>query len=127
MSTQVLNQRQAKWSMSFSQFDIMITYYPSNLQGKPDALSHWSYLAPKEGDLILDQQKSIVLKPANFQLKALAMSSYDDASYFMEVQEALKDNPFVAKSWNFYISMKSMMNLNSKMDCFIFKNFCIHL
>jgi orotate phosphoribosyltransferase len=54
-------------------------------------------LAPKEGDPILDQQKSIVLKSANFQLKALAMSSGKDASYFMEVQEVLKDNPFVEK------------------------------
>jgi hypothetical protein len=48
-------------------------------------------LASKEGDLILDQQKSIILKPTNFQLKALVMSSYEDASYFTEVQKALKD------------------------------------
>jgi hypothetical protein len=46
-------------------------------------------LAPKEGDPILDQQKSIVLKPANFQLKALAMSSDEDSSYLSEVQEAI--------------------------------------
>jgi hypothetical protein len=52
-------------------------------------------LAPKEGDSILDQQKSIVLKPANFQLKALVMSSGKDASYLKEVQEALQDDPFV--------------------------------
>jgi hypothetical protein len=37
------------------------------------------------------------LKPTNFQLKVLAMSSYEDASYFMEVQEALKGDPFVEK------------------------------
>jgi hypothetical protein len=43
----------------------------------------------------LDQQKSIILKPTNFQLKALVMSSYEDASYFTEVQKALKDDPFV--------------------------------
>jgi hypothetical protein len=43
----------------------------------------------KEGDPILDQQKSIVLKPANFQLQALAMSSCEDTSYSKEVQEAL--------------------------------------
>ena len=28
---------------------------PTNLQGKPDALSQRPYLAPKEGDPILDQ------------------------------------------------------------------------
>jgi hypothetical protein len=37
------------------------------------------------------------LKPINFQLKALAMSSYNDASYFMDVQEALKGDLFVEK------------------------------
>jgi hypothetical protein len=45
----------------------------------------------------LDQQKSIVLKPTNFQLKTLAMSSCEDASNFMEVLEALKDDLFIEK------------------------------
>jgi hypothetical protein len=44
----------------------------------------------------LDQLKSIILKPPNFQLKALAMSSCDDALYLKEVQEAFQDHPFVA-------------------------------
>jgi hypothetical protein len=49
----------------------------------------------KRGLSDLDQQKSIVLKPANFQMKALAMSSSEDALYLKEVQEALQDDPFV--------------------------------
>ena len=81
--------------MSLSQFDFVITYRPSNLQGKLDALLRRSYLAPKEGDPILDQQKSIVLKPVNFQLKVLAMSSGEDASYLKKVQETLHDDSFV--------------------------------
>jgi hypothetical protein len=80
--------------MSLSRFDFVITYRSCNLQGKPDALSQQSYLAQK-GDPILDQQKSIVMKFSNFQLKALAMSSGKDASYLKEVQEALQDDPFV--------------------------------
>jgi hypothetical protein len=52
--------------MSLSQFNFVIIYCLGNLLGKPDTLSRQSYLAPKEGDLVLDQQKSIVLKPANF-------------------------------------------------------------
>jgi hypothetical protein len=52
-------------------------------------------LAPKEKDSILDKQKSIVLKRANFQLKTLAMSFGEGASYLNEVQEALHDDPFV--------------------------------
>ena len=43
----------------------------------------------------MDQQKYIVLKPTNFQLKALAMSYGEDASYLKEVQEALQNDPFV--------------------------------
>ena len=81
--------------MSLSQFDFVITYHPCNLQGKPDAHLHRSYLAPKQRDLILDQQKFIVLRPSNFQLKNLTMSSYETISYFTEVQEALKNDPFV--------------------------------
>ena len=38
------------------------------------------------------------MKPTNFQLNILAMSFYEDASYFMEVQEALNGDPFVEKS-----------------------------
>jgi hypothetical protein len=63
----------------------VITNRPGNLLGKPNALSRQSYLALKEGDSILDQQKSIVLKPSNFQLKAIAMSSCEDSSYFKAV------------------------------------------
>jgi hypothetical protein len=40
--------------MSLSQFDFVITYCSSNLQGKLDALSQQSYLVPKEGDSFLD-------------------------------------------------------------------------
>jgi 16S rRNA G1207 methylase RsmC len=66
--------------MSLSQFDFVITYCPSNLQEKSNALLQLSYLAPKEGNIILNQQKSIGLKPTNFQLKDLAMFSCEDAS-----------------------------------------------
>jgi hypothetical protein len=81
----------------------------------------------KEGDPILDQQKSIVLKPINFQLKNLGMSSCEDASYFMEVQEALKDNPFVKN-----IRERSYINeinddFDSRMDCYTLRDFCIYL
>jgi hypothetical protein len=93
----------------------VITYCLDNLQGKSDTLSLRSYLAPKEGDLILDQQKSIILKLANFQLKALAMSSCEDASYFTEVQEALKDDPFVEQ-------IRERLRINDVDDEFEFKD-----
>jgi hypothetical protein len=95
MRARALNQRQARWSMSLSQFDFVITCHPGNLQGKPNSFLRRSYLAPKETDPILDQQRSIVLKLVNFQSKALAMSFGEDASYLKEFQEALHDDPFV--------------------------------
>jgi hypothetical protein len=115
MSVRVLNRRQARWSMLLSWFDFVITYRPGNLQGKHDALSRRSYLAPKEGDPILDQQKSIVLKSANFQLKALAMSSGEDALYLKEVQEALHDHPFVR-------NIRKRLHTNKVNDEFEFKD-----
>jgi hypothetical protein len=72
-------------------------------------------LAPKEEDQILDQQKSIVLKPANFQLKNLTMSSYETISYFTEVQEALKDDPFVEQ-------IRKRLRINDVIDEFEFKD-----
>jgi hypothetical protein len=72
-------------------------------------------LAPKNGDPILDQQKSIVLKPTNFQLKVLAMSSYENASYLKEVQETLQDNPFVE-------NIRKRLRINEVNDEFEFKD-----
>jgi hypothetical protein len=72
-------------------------------------------LAPKEGDPILDQQKSIVLKPANFQLKDLTMSSGEDASYLNEGQEALQDDPFVE-------NIRKRLRTNEVNDEFEFMN-----
>jgi hypothetical protein len=55
------------------------------------------------------------------------MSSCEDASYFMEVQEALKDNPFVKN-----IRERSYINeinddFDSRMDCYTLRDFCIYL
>jgi hypothetical protein len=68
-----------------------------------------------EEDPILDQQKSIVLKVANFQLKALAMSSDEDVSYLKEIQEALKSDPFVG-------NIKKRSRTNEVNDDFEFKD-----
>ena len=68
-------------------------------------------MVPKEGDPILNQQKAFVLKPANFQLKALAMSSCEDASYLYKVQEALKNDPFIE-------NIKERLHINEVNDEF---------
>jgi hypothetical protein len=48
-------------------------------------------MAPKPGDDVLDQQKSILLKPKNLQLKALVDTR---ASHLDEIRTALKNDPF---------------------------------
>jgi hypothetical protein len=68
MSVQVLNQHQARWSLSLSRFNFMITYCPSSQQDQFDTLSRCSYLTTKEGDAAYDQQHSVLLKPKRLLL-----------------------------------------------------------
>ena len=68
MSAHVLNCRQARWSMSLSRFEFIITYRPRKQQGLSDALSRRSYFAPKEGDIAFEQQRTVLLKPEQFHL-----------------------------------------------------------
>ena len=58
MSARVLNRRQARWSMSLSRFDFVITYRPRKQQGLLDALSR-SYLAPKAGEAAFDHSTQL--------------------------------------------------------------------
>ena len=44
-------------------FNFLITYKPGAQQGKADALSRRSYLAPYPGELAFEQQKQILLGP----------------------------------------------------------------
>jgi hypothetical protein len=43
----VLNRHQARWAQFLTRFDFKITYRPGKHQGKADALSRRSYLAPR--------------------------------------------------------------------------------
>jgi hypothetical protein len=52
MTASVLNRHQARWNMSLSRFDFVITYQPRKQQGLSDALFRWLYLVPKEGEAI---------------------------------------------------------------------------
>ena len=70
MSFRVLNRHQARWNMSLSRFNFVITYRPEKQQGLSDALSRRSYLAPKAGEAAFDQQCRTLLKPELFRLCA---------------------------------------------------------
>jgi hypothetical protein len=71
MTARVLNRRQARWNMSLSRFDFVITYRPGKQQGLSDALSRRSYLAPKAGEAAFDQQCTTLLKPEHFRICAI--------------------------------------------------------
>jgi hypothetical protein len=69
-SAKVLNRRQARWAQFLTRFNFLITYRPGIQQGKADALSRRSYLAPGPGDPAFDHQKQIILGPERLRLLA---------------------------------------------------------
>lgn len=87
-TARVLNRRQARWNMSLSRFDFIITYRPGRQQGLSDALSRRSYLAPKAGDAAFDQQCTTLLQPERFRLYATSMIMPIDADFLEEIREA---------------------------------------
>jgi hypothetical protein len=63
MFAKVLNRWQARWSLSLSRFNFVITYRLSSKRIQSDTLSRRAYLAPWEGDAAYDQQKTTLIKP----------------------------------------------------------------
>ena len=49
-TTKVLTHRQARWSEYLSQFNLVIRFYSNHLGTKPDALTRWWDIYPKEGN-----------------------------------------------------------------------------
>jgi hypothetical protein len=100
MSTKVLNRRQARWSISLSRFNFVITYCPGSKQIQYDALSQRAYLAPREGDAAYDQQKTTLIKPEQLQLKTVRTTTSVDASFLQDIQVSLKVDPLALKLKN---------------------------
>jgi hypothetical protein len=63
MFARVLNRGQARWSLSLSRFNFVITYRFGSQQGQSNASSRRSYFALKERDVPYDQQHFVFLKP----------------------------------------------------------------
>jgi hypothetical protein len=78
MSAKVLNRQQARWSLSLSRFNFVITYCPGSKQIRSDALSRRTYLAPREGDVAYDQQKTTFIKLEQLQLKTVCTTTSVD-------------------------------------------------
>jgi hypothetical protein len=81
MTARVLNRRQVRWNMSLSRFSFVITYRLGKQQGLSDALSRRSYLAPKEGEVAYEQQRTTLLKTQQLRLRAAYMSTPVDSSF----------------------------------------------
>ena len=67
-NARVLNRRQARWAQFLTRFNFLIVYRPAIHQGKADALSRRSYMAPYLGELTFDHQKPILLGPDRLQV-----------------------------------------------------------
>jgi hypothetical protein len=115
MSTRVLNRRQARWSMSLSRFEFIITYRPGKQQGLSDALSRRSYFAPKEGDIAFEQQRTVLLKPEQFHLRAMKSTLTIDLTFVKQIQSSMSSDPLV-------FDVKSNSSKSHDSSKFEFKN-----
>jgi hypothetical protein len=74
-------------------FDFKITYRPGKHQGKADALSRRSYLAPCPDEPVFDNQKLVILGPARLQATRVFGMPMD--SHILDtIREDLKTNSF---------------------------------
>jgi hypothetical protein len=85
MSTQVLNQRQARWNISLSCFNFIIMYRHRFQQDQSDALSRRSYLASKERDVAYDQQHSVLLKSKQLLLRTIYTTISVDSIFLTNI------------------------------------------
>jgi hypothetical protein len=73
----------------------LITYRPGIHQGKADALSRRSFLAPKPGDPAYDHQKQVLLNPNRLQLMVPDISERLSGSGFLDsIRSKIGSNNF---------------------------------
>ena len=97
ISAKVLNRRQARWNISLSCFNFIITYRLGTQQIQSDALSRRAYLAPKEGDAAYDQQRSTLLKPEQLQLRTTHITTSMDVAFLEDIRVSLQFDPLALK------------------------------
>jgi hypothetical protein len=106
MTARVLNRHQARWNMSLSRFDFIITYRPRKQQGLIDDLFRRSSLAPKEGYATYEQQRTTLLKTE--QLRSTPV----DSSFFNQVRTVSSMDPQI-------LNIKHRSNNNDEIFKFI--------
>ena len=89
----MLNRRQARWAHFLTRYDFKIRYRPGKHQGKADALSWRSYLAPHPGEPAFDIQKQVILGPT--RLEATQVFGMPMDSHVVDtIREDLKTDAF---------------------------------
>ena len=116
---------------------LQITYRPGKHQGKADALSQRSYLAPRPAEPAFDNQKQVILGPARLQA-AQVFDMPMDSDVINTIREDLKTAAFAqvilaqltplerhVHSHNHQV--RTIGNSNIVMDYSSLKNFCMFL
>ena len=92
-TARVLNQRQARCTQFLTHFDFKITYCLGKQEGKADALSRRSYVAPRPGDLAFDNKKQVILGPTRLQATWVSDTPLD-SRIIETIREDLKTDVF---------------------------------
>ena len=78
-----------------TRFDFLITYRPGVQQGKADALSRRSYLAPRPGEPTFDNQKQVLLGPDRLRLMTTHVFEAPlDSSLLKSIRTDIKADAF---------------------------------
>ena len=92
-NARVLTRRQARWAQFLTRFEFKIIYRPGLQQGKADALSRRTYLAPRPGEAAFDDQQQILLGPA--RLQAVEVSDMPlDSNILNSIRQDIHTDPF---------------------------------
>ena len=92
-NARVLTRWQARWAQFLTRFEFKILYRPGSQQGKADVLSRRTYLAPCPGEATFDDQKQILLGPA--QLQAVEVSHMPiDSNILNSIRQDLQIDVF---------------------------------
>ena len=86
--------RQTQWAHFLTRFDFKITYRPGRHQGKADALSRRSYLAPRPGEPAFDNQKQVILGQTRLQATQVFGMPMDSHVIDKYIRESLKTDAF---------------------------------
>lgn len=81
-------------------FNFVITYRPGSQQIRFDALPRRAYLAPKEGDVAYEEQKTNLIKPEQLQLKTVRTIVLVDISFFQDIRVSLQSDLLALKLKN---------------------------